>query len=398
MDLERLFREAKTMIDTMVDEARGDRRELAVIVDALLGRARVRRCSRGEAIAAIATDERVEESVRRRVGDFVSSAAPDDMPVVLVAGDATKAVMDVRRVRRTFSAPGFRIEDAKAMGRFFVETLRAKADEPEEEWLARAERWANEHPEHRYAARFRESRWQQEIGWHIAWTLSGFQRVDVAEKKAAYFMSTDPGDDPDVLACKPWDAYTIEIPDGLIEVPFAEGVVSFGIISVWHLKDGAQTALIVRSRKAERTIVGPRVFPPRPIRLDPDDPAKKPADRAIELIAALAFMTEIRMSARYKEDDIRVPKRRKNDGEGQSSGVHRILGPVTIDCREYVRAYVEGTRKNLTKVQTFVRGHERRVVVGKGRTGRRWQHIAPTMRHLNPNAPIAERPHRIRDD
>jgi len=154
-----------------------------------------------------------------------------------------------------------------------------------------------------YAQRFRESRWEQDIGWTIAWTLSGFQRVDVAEKKAAYFMSTDPGDDPDVLACKPWDAYTIEIPDGLIEVPFAEGLVSFGIISVWHLKDGAQTSLVVRSRHADRTIIGPRVFPPLPIKLDPDDPAKKPADRAIELIAALAFMTEIRMSARNNDDE-----------------------------------------------------------------------------------------------
>ncbi|HEY1959827.1 MAG TPA: hypothetical protein VGH28_29660 [Polyangiaceae bacterium] len=397
MDLERLFREAKPMIDTMVDDARGDARELAVMVDALRGRARVRRCSRGDALRAIEGDARVDESVRRRVSGFVSSAAAEEMPIVLVAGDATRAIMDVRRVRRTFSVPGFHVEEAKARARFFVETLRAKADEPEEDWLARAERWANEHLEHRYAQRLRESRWEQEIGWSIAWALGGFQRIDVAEKKAAYFMSTDPGDDPDVLACKPWDAYTIEIPDGLIEVPFAEGIVSFGVISVWHLKDGAQTALIARSRNAERTIIGPRVFPPLPIKLDPDDPAKGPADRAIELIAALAFMTEIRMSARHKEDDIHVPKRRGSGG-GDSSGVHRILGPVNIDCRDYVRAYVEGTRKNLTKVQTFVRGHERRVVVGKGRTGRRWHHFPPHMRNLNPDAPVADRPHRIRDD
>jgi hypothetical protein len=226
MDLDRLFRKAKPTIDTLVDDAQADPRELAVIVDALLGRARVRRCSRHDALQAIDADHRVVESVRRRVGAYVSSAAVEDMPIILVAGDAKTATMDVRRVRRTFITPGFCIEEAKARGRFFVETLGAKADEPADKWLSRAERWANEHREHRYAQRFRESHWEQDIGWTIAWTLGGFQRVDIAEKKAAYFMSTDPGDDPDVLACKPWDAYTIEIADGLIEVPFAEGVVS----------------------------------------------------------------------------------------------------------------------------------------------------------------------------
>src|SRR5437762_2665041 len=107
MDLERLFRQAKPTIDVLVDEASADPRELAVVVDALLGRARVRRCTRRDALQAIDADHRVAETVRRRVGGYVSSAAVDDMPVVLVSGDARTATMDVRRVPRTFTTPGF---------------------------------------------------------------------------------------------------------------------------------------------------------------------------------------------------------------------------------------------------------------------------------------------------
>jgi len=206
MDLEHLFRQAKPTIDALVADARADPRELAVLVDALLGRAQIRKCTRRDALNAIEADHRVEEAVRRRVCDVVVNAAANDMPIVLVAGDATSASMDVRRVPRVFVEPGFRIDEAKARGRFFVETLRAKADAPEDAWLERAERWSKEHPGHPYAQRFRESRWEQDVGWTIAWALSAFQRVDIAAKKAAFFMSMDAGDDPEVLACKPWDA------------------------------------------------------------------------------------------------------------------------------------------------------------------------------------------------
>jgi hypothetical protein len=39
-------------------------------------------------------------------------------------------------------------------------------------------------------------------------------------------MSTHAGEDPEVLACKPWNAYTIEIPPDLLCVPEDDGRTS----------------------------------------------------------------------------------------------------------------------------------------------------------------------------
>ena len=146
----------------------------------------------------------------------------------------------------------------------------------------------------------------------------------------------------------------------------------------------------------DRSIAGPRVFPLPAINLDDGDPSKKAAQRAIELIAALSIGVELTMSNRA---NVKPPApRRRKKGEraepGEPAGIHRIIAPVTIDCREHIADYIAGRASTGPKTKTFVRGFWKRVVHGKGRLLREWREFPPTWR--NPNAErIAIRPHRL---
>src|ERR1700690_1055746 len=119
MNLESLFVQVKSTIDMLIVDARADRRALAIIVDALLGKARVRRLAREDAARVVETDERIDEVARRAALAQLTSIAADEMPVVVISGTATSATMTVKRVQRSFVEPGFRIDDAMRMGKFF---------------------------------------------------------------------------------------------------------------------------------------------------------------------------------------------------------------------------------------------------------------------------------------
>lgn len=70
-----------------------------------------------------------------------------------------------------------------------------------------------------------------------------------------------------------------------------------------------------------------------------------------------------------------------------------ILGkPVTVDCRDAVRAYIEGREGSAPKVQILVRGHWKMQAHGKGLALRKPLHIEPYWRGPE-EAPIPVRPH-----
>lgn len=76
---------------------------------------------------------------------------------------------------------------------------------------------------------------------------------------------------------------------------------------------------------------------------------------------------------------------------------HRVViigRPLGIDCREAVRSAACGRRSSLPSVQTLVRGHIKRQVVGPGRTGRKVIWVEPYWRGPE-EAPILARPYRI---
>jgi hypothetical protein len=67
---------------------------------------------------------------------------------------------------------------------------------------------------------------------------------------------------------------------------------------------------------------------------------------------------------------------------------------ISVDCRAAVRAYAAGSRYTPPSVQTLVRGHHKRQVIGIGRTGRKVIWIEPYWRGPE-DAPILTRPYNI---
>lgn len=68
--------------------------------------------------------------------------------------------------------------------------------------------------------------------------------------------------------------------------------------------------------------------------------------------------------------------------------------PLKVDCKEYVRDVCAGRRVAAPSVQTMVRGHLKRQVVGKGRKGRKVIWVEPYWRGPE-DAPILSRPYLV---
>jgi hypothetical protein len=229
--------------------------------------------------------------------------------------------------------------------------------------------------------------------------MSGFQRVQVGHKLAASLMATHAGDDPEIMTCSPWDAYTIEVPPELVRVEVSGRAASFDVVAVWHHPPDAMSYFVVFSRDSDVVISGKLVFPlpafnvsARSVLANGDE---TPVIRARDCFARLVVSTELEMT-----DPSRVkvpPATRRTTGDGTApSGVHRLLREVKIDCRAAVSSYIAGQRRASPSVQTLVRGHFKRAAHGTGRTERRWVHIEPYWRGPE-DAPVAVRPHRLPD-
>jgi hypothetical protein len=79
-----------------------------------------------------------------------------------------------------------------------------------------------------------------------------------------------------------------------------------------------------------------------------------------------------------------------------TSWVFRLERPIIVDCREYVRSASQRGDKCAVTVQTLVRGHWKNQAHGPSGCERKFIHIEPYWRGPE-NAPIAVRPHVLRD-
>ena len=76
---------------------------------------------------------------------------------------------------------------------------------------------------------------------------------------------------------------------------------------------------------------------------------------------------------------------------------HRVVfvgRPISVDCRPDVRGYIRGTRHAAPAVQTLVRGHYKRQVIGIDRAGRKMIWIQPYWRGPE-DAPILTHVHTV---
>jgi hypothetical protein len=81
---------------------------------------------------------------------------------------------------------------------------------------------------------------------------------------------------------------------------------------------------------------------------------------------------------------------------------HRVVlvgRPIDVDCRKAVQAYIDGSADQHAppSVQTLVRGHYKRQVIGVARSGRKVIWVEPYWRGPE-DAPILARPYKIGKD
>jgi hypothetical protein len=297
----------------------------------------------------------------------------------------------------------FRVDESIALGLLLLPEVRPLAHEPSRVWLDRVGQWVKANREHPSASRLIRQRRADggiAIGWTLAWAMSGFQRILVGHKLAASLMATHAGDDPEVMTCRPWDAYTIEVPPELVRVNVTGRPASFDVVAVWHHPPDAMSYFMVLGRESDMVISGKLVFPLPAFDVGAlsalPDADGGPVIRARDCFARLVVSTELEMT-----DPSRVkapPAHRRTAGDGTApAGVHRLLREVKVDCREAIASYIAGQRRAPPSVRTLVQGHFKRVVHGPGRTGRRWQQIEPHWRGPE-KAPVAVRPHRLPED
>jgi len=266
--------------------------------------------------------------------------------------------------------------------------------------MDRVGRWVKANREHPIAhalAHRRRADGGVAIGWVLAWAMSGFQRVVVGHKLAASLMATRAGDDPEVMTCAPWTAYTIEIPSGLVQVNTHGRVTSFDVVAVWHHAPDAVSYANIFSRDSHFALTTKLTFPLPEF----DDVAvgaladdAGAVTRARDCLVRLVVGTELEMTDPSR---VKVPttSHAKEDSPAPS-GVHRLLRDVKVDCRVTIAAYIAGQRRASPTVQTLVRGHFKRVAHGTGRADRKWIHVEPYWRGPE-DAPVAVRPHRMPD-
>jgi hypothetical protein len=303
------------------------------------------------------------------------------------------------RLRGTI-APVFQIDQNIALGRFLLDEVRPLASEPQRAWMERVGRWVKANPDEsaaRALIRRRAADGGIAIGWLLAWAMNGFQRVVVGHKLAASLMATHAGDDPDVMTCRPWNAYTIEIPSGLVQVDALGVTTSFDIACVWHHPPDAMSYYAIFSRDSDFAVSGKLVFPLPDFNtsLEHLGASDTVMLRARECFARLVVGTELEMTDPSRVKAPTSATRARVDSNAPS-GVHRLVREVKVDCRATIAGYISGQRRGSPTVQTLVRGHFKRVAHGAARADRKWIHIEPYWRGPE-DAPIAVRPHRMSD-
>ena len=92
-----------------------------------------------------------------------------------------------------------------------------------------------------------------------------------------------------------------------------------------------------------------------------------------------------------------VKSRPKSGPWSRAEPAHRVAfvgKPISVNATSAVVAYVAGQKRGLPSVQSLVRGHYKRQVLGAGRTGRKVIWVEPYWRGPE-DAPILARPYRV---
>ncbi len=153
----------------------------------------------------------------------------------------------------------FNLEQAVHLGRFLLDAFGREAPPGLE--VERIGWWLDANVDHPYAPVVRKAfnACPFYAAWTLHWARSGFQRVRMGHKLAAQLMATH-ADDPAAMRCSPWEAYLIEIPAELVQVPVRGTLSTFDAVGVWVPKDGGHNFLVL-SRDLDDIITQRVAFP-----------------------------------------------------------------------------------------------------------------------------------------
>jgi hypothetical protein len=244
------------------------------------------------------------------------------------------------------------------------------------------------------------------FNFSAAWAVHAFQRMTTTHTFAAALMCSDA--DAEVLAGleKQWKAFVVLVPNGMLPVDSNREisrilVATFEDCAEIHLVQLSQPAGAYRTSMERAPTLAELLTQETPSEIAVDAGIIPPSDRiftmAKRLVAGLLLSLQDKENFREKIVAAKYSKGRKGPDEPAHRVVH-VGKALTVDCRDAVKAYLEGTGKKrqghhvAPTVATLVRGHYRRQVVGIGRLFRKTIWIQPFWRNVIEGAPILTRP------
>lgn len=249
------------------------------------------------------------------------------------------------------------------------------------------------------------------------WADSGYPKITTTHKYAAALASTKLDREFAEDLHIPGKAFLVAVPNGIFEVPFVascpvpqdqrghvrdydriavatyevDGTTRAVMMLLDRYTCGGMVQMLFHSTLADLLFdeVG-EIESAHELVVNESVQKRRVALLARRLVVGL--LLAMRDTANFVE---KPASRARSDGRGPPQ--HRIMfvgRPIDVDCRPALKEFVGGGRETMPSVQTLVRGHHKRQVVGVGRNGRRVIWVEPYWRGPE-DAPILARPLRI---
>lgn len=225
------------------------------------------------------------------------------------------------------------------------------------------------------------------------WADYGMQSVTMPHTYAAALMATDVSHETMRANHPPWGAFEVLVPEGLVKtrmygsleaVYFALNHASAGIQH--HYSAAFEHGVLNMHFATMPSLAGDSIHCSGDWG-DVDKSEQAEVERALFmgrrlLVNVILDIATTPPTARNNGGAMYRPKR---DQRGVCIPTTYTIGrPLSIDCRQDIRDYIAGIRRNDPKVTTLVRGHWRRQTHGPANSLRRLQWIQPFYRGEGP--------------
>lgn len=242
------------------------------------------------------------------------------------------------------------------------------------------------------------------------WGLAGAQSVQMPETFTAALMATDCGhalEDDDKL---PWPAFEIMIPPKLLATDTG-GIYSVIVTTVPEWARGGHPERLLVVYLDDSGCAGTSTFGTLREMISVGNEKASDYHMADELVGHVDEDQEKRVwmmlgrliggvllliyQARTEKKGAYAPQPRRTKRDQIKPNVFQLGKPLKLDCRLAIREFVAGGGRGSPNVTTWVRGHMKNVVQGKGRANRVLRWIQPYQRG---EGPMLVRPVKLKPD